>query len=172
MIGSINGQMLISNYQNVGIRAGTNKNDGAKEVNFSDFFSLGNESEVGKSQKEPIRNYTDFLRWIIDQLYAKQLEELEDLLDKINAAVANDKYESEIDKSKFPDCLKRFAATEGVNLNTASAEDVLSLIKKLQEKIQDKITELLEQYAKGCSKKNSSEEYDDTNGGWTLIFDF
>lgn len=153
MIGSINGQMLISNYQNVGIRIGTNQNDGAKEVNFSDFFSLGNESGVGTSHKEPIRDYTDFLRWIIDQVYAKQLEELEDLSDKINAAVANGKYESEIDKSKFPDCLKSFAATEGVNLNTASAEDVLSLIKKLQEKLQDKIAELLAQYAKGCSKK-------------------
>ncbi len=128
-----------------GLTIGTNSDKAGKAEKFSDEFSIN-----GKQ----VRTFGDFFAWKMK----KVLENMQELLKKLRELYKlagemneNGTYNGQALAANASDELKALSREHGLDLSTASAADILSLIKRLEEEI----LQFGKQYAIGSVKKNT-----------------
>ena len=113
----------------------TNPGKGNKGDKFSDVFAID-----GK----PIRSFADFFAWKLEISLISLRERLEEL-EKLYAQYCKEDgtCDGQVLAENASDELKSLSQEYGVNLSSASSDEILSLIKRLKEQI----LELYKQFA-------------------------
>ncbi len=122
----------------------TNPGKGNKGGKFSDVFVIGG---------EPIRSFADFFAWKLEMSLISLRKGLEELENLYAQSCKDGTYDGQVLAENASDELKSLSQEYGVNLSSASSDEILSLIKRLKEQI----LELCKRFAESSLKKERGQ---------------